>query len=359
MTNGLTQELPPPSQVPDDNDRDDTQSVISLASTIVESETLTRVEHLWFEEDNLIIRAEDSLFRVSKGVLAARSPVFKGMLFGLPRPNPAHIVTMYGCPVIQLHHSAADVEYFLRAIFDSEFFLPPPAKSFFWAVVGILRLAYEYDVKYLLRRALFHFETFYPSIIDGQRVYDDPPEDSSEQDPADKPESSVNACVLVALQVASEVGALWNIPCIIYDCCTLELGAIVDLPEWDDLSPAQKRQVLVAHGKQKSGARIVSQFLLADHPEECANNDACNVAKLRWLKILDRWSSQGLDVDPLALWDETDWQDMGRDFCEECLHKYEESHATQRELVWEMLPESCGLPNWEELGEMKADMFAE
>jgi hypothetical protein len=67
---------------------DDADSLASVASTIFESEietsTLTRVEDLWFEEDNLIIRAEDSLICVSKGVLAARSPVLKALLFEAP-----------------------------------------------------------------------------------------------------------------------------------------------------------------------------------------------------------------------------------------------------------------------------------
>jgi hypothetical protein len=78
------------------------------------------VEELWFEEDNLIIRAEDSLFRVSKGILAARSPVLKAMLFGPRQPSPK-TEEMYGCSVVELPHSARSVTHFLKAIFDSEY----------------------------------------------------------------------------------------------------------------------------------------------------------------------------------------------------------------------------------------------
>ncbi|KAJ7457388.1 hypothetical protein FB451DRAFT_593976 [Mycena latifolia] len=347
-------------------DAEESQSVISLASTVVEeSETLHRVEELWFQEDNLIIRAEDSLFRVSKGVLARRSPVFKEMLFGLPQPNANQVVTMYGCPVLQLPHAATSVEYFLKAIFDSEFFLPPPERSLFCVVVGVLRLAHDYGVKYLLRRALLHLETFYSSILDGERVYDPPeefPEDADDEypddeDPDDESEPAVNGCPLVALQTASDVGALWNLPTIIYDCCTLDLGDLLDLPEWEGLSTAHQRQLLVAHAKQKNGARVVSQFLLAGHPKECSTNAECNVAKLRWIKILDQWITQGRDSDPLALWDEVDFQNMERDFCAVCLKKYEESHVELRKAFWDSLPETFDLPNWEELKRMKAEMF--
>ncbi|KAJ7661176.1 hypothetical protein B0H17DRAFT_953746, partial [Mycena rosella] len=208
--------------------------VISLASPVVKDlDKLHRVEELWFEDDNLIIRAEDSLFRVSRGVLAARSPVFRAMLFGMPQPNPGNAVTMYGCPMIQLPHRAADVEYFLKAIFDSEFFLPPPEKSLFCVVLGVLRLAHEYDVKFLLKRALLHLETFYPSILEGDGVYDSDDESpaGAESSSAEESEPVINGCALAALQAASEVGALWNLPCIIYDCCTLDLNDMLDLPE--------------------------------------------------------------------------------------------------------------------------------
>jgi hypothetical protein len=39
-----------------------------------------RVPELWFEDDNLILHAENTVFRVSKGVLAAHSSVFRDML---------------------------------------------------------------------------------------------------------------------------------------------------------------------------------------------------------------------------------------------------------------------------------------
>jgi hypothetical protein len=170
-------------------------------------------------------------------------------------------------------------------------------------VVEILQLAYEYDVKYLFKRALLHFETYYPTVIDGERVYDpsdDAPADSSDEDDGD--DAVVKYCDLVALKVASEVGALWNLPCIMYDRCTTDLPHLLNLSEWEGLSADQKCQILVAHDKQKSGTHIVSEFLLADHPAECVSSDACNLAKLDWFLILDRRSKEGEDSDSLLFW---------------------------------------------------------
>ncbi len=78
--------------------------------------TPTRVEELWFSDSGLVVQAEQSLFRVSGAVLAARSPVFKDML-SFTQPPDAE--TFAGCPLVRLSDSAADVTCFFRAIFDS------------------------------------------------------------------------------------------------------------------------------------------------------------------------------------------------------------------------------------------------
>ncbi|KAJ7102721.1 hypothetical protein C8R44DRAFT_808425 [Mycena epipterygia] len=312
----LTHDFDP--SVASDKDDEDNESFTSesYCSTIVED--LNRVEDLWFEEDNLIIRAENSIFRVSRGVLAARSPVFRSMLFDLPKPNPERTIIMYGCPVIQLRHSPEDVTYFLKAIFDSEFFLPPPAKSSFWAVLGVLRLAHDYDVHYLVKRALRHFETFFPSVLDGKRVYVTIVEGS---------EPTVLSCdlVLAALQVGAEVGASWNLPSVIYECCTFSLADILDSDQWVDLPASHKRTLILSHENQKYGASMVSQFLFADYSSGCKNYRKCSSGRLHWLKTMDNWCK--------------------------------ESYAREREVFWEALPKTFGLPGWNELNKMKGDMF--
>jgi hypothetical protein len=77
-----------------------------------------RVQTLWFEDGNLIIKARLSLFRVYRGILAAQSVVFKDML---SFPQPSESETVEGCPVVVLQDSAEDALVFFRAIFDSGF----------------------------------------------------------------------------------------------------------------------------------------------------------------------------------------------------------------------------------------------
>lgn len=159
---------------------------------------------------------------------------------------------------------------------------------------------------------------------------------------------------LVALRVASEVGTLWNIPCIVYDCCTSDLASLLDLFEWADLSLTQTRRLLVADGKQKSGTRILSRFLFAEHPAECATSATCKDAKLRWLIVLDRRCSlEGGDSDPLMFWGEDDWVNMERRFCGVCVAMNAESYREAKVEFWQGLTESLGLPKLDELHRMK------
>lgn len=80
-------------------------------------EESTRVQDLWFDDGNLILKAENSLFRIYSGFLAARSSVFRDML-AFPPPTEGN-ATLEGCPVVFVYDAPIDLTHFLRAIFDS------------------------------------------------------------------------------------------------------------------------------------------------------------------------------------------------------------------------------------------------
>ncbi|KAJ7500545.1 hypothetical protein B0H11DRAFT_1714450, partial [Mycena galericulata] len=128
----------------------------------MDEDTLERVDSLWFSDGNIVIRAHNVLFRVFRGILAAHSPVFRDML-AFPQPDDAD--TIEGCPVLHLDDSAADTMYFLKALFDYEFFAPYPAKTDFDAIHGVLRLGTKYRVEPLRRRALEHLSSAHPTSL--------------------------------------------------------------------------------------------------------------------------------------------------------------------------------------------------
>ncbi|KAJ6531182.1 hypothetical protein B0H19DRAFT_911807, partial [Mycena capillaripes] len=112
-----------------------------------------RCPDLWFADCGLIVRAGNLLFRISREMLAARSPVFADML-AFTQPDDAEKID--GCPVVDLPDAAEEVAVFFRALFNHDFFEPYPARTEYATVVGVLRLSNKYQVDSLRKRALIH-----------------------------------------------------------------------------------------------------------------------------------------------------------------------------------------------------------
>ena len=74
---------------------------------------------LWFDDGNVILVAEESLFRVHRGVLSRHSPVFKDM-FAVPQPAADALAsdTVDGCPTVNVSDSTHDLKQLLLVIYD-------------------------------------------------------------------------------------------------------------------------------------------------------------------------------------------------------------------------------------------------
>lgn len=68
---------------------------------------------LWLENGDVVLKADNTVFRVTRGILAYHSPVFLKMVIH----SESHIY-LGGCKVLTLPDSADDVTPFLRAIHD-------------------------------------------------------------------------------------------------------------------------------------------------------------------------------------------------------------------------------------------------
>jgi hypothetical protein len=78
-------------------------------------ESPQRSEDLWLDGGNLVIRAEDVVFKVLAAQLSIASSIFKDML-GVPQPPSASAETYEGVPFVLLPDSAFDITQFLKAI---------------------------------------------------------------------------------------------------------------------------------------------------------------------------------------------------------------------------------------------------
>lgn len=82
-----------------------------LSSSLVESYTRSDI---WFDDGNVILLAESTLFRVYRGLLSAQSPVLKEYFADQARTP----LLIEGCVVLRLPHTAVDVTHFLKATLD-------------------------------------------------------------------------------------------------------------------------------------------------------------------------------------------------------------------------------------------------
>jgi hypothetical protein len=84
---------------------------------------LMRSTCVWYNDGNLVLQAENLLFKVHRDVLAARSEVFKNML-SLPQPEnaPRNVAENVAeeCPVVQLPDEAEDIRHALKAIYGDK-----------------------------------------------------------------------------------------------------------------------------------------------------------------------------------------------------------------------------------------------
>ncbi|KAJ7334927.1 hypothetical protein DFH08DRAFT_707177, partial [Mycena albidolilacea] len=160
-------------------------------------------------------------YRVFRGILAARSPVFRDM-FQLPQPPDCPLFE--GCPVVQIWDSPTELTALLRAIFEPEFFrffMPYPVQTNFDTVCACLRLGHKYEIHYIRRRALGHLSRRAPTTLDG---FDAMPTTPRSFEPLTTPQ------MVFLRQVVQEVQAVWLLPYIFYGLCQVfegNLSAVV------------------------------------------------------------------------------------------------------------------------------------
>ncbi|KAJ7479831.1 hypothetical protein FB451DRAFT_1031830 [Mycena latifolia] len=306
----------------------------------------TRVDDLWFPKDStIVIRAENKIFLVSGAILAARSTVFRDML-AFPQPTSGNTEQIDGSPVVRLHDPALDVEVFLRAIFDSSYFMPAPAPIELAAVLAILRLSNKYDIQYLYRRALEHLHQ------DGWYTpnYDDEFKEHLLVPPM-TPMTSMSV-----ITAAMEVGALWLVPYARYCVSTYYTDQL--RPFLQGSTEPLVRAAFATHTDLIRATVAVNRFLIMREP--CATAASCNrVRDVQLAHLLDEISA-GRGLHP-----RTDWTDKALEtlkidgMCDACFNLAKTRNHEAVTAFWDKLPSIFGLPPWEELRAMKRAAMGE
>ncbi|KAJ7148521.1 hypothetical protein C8R43DRAFT_1009214 [Mycena crocata] len=310
-----------------------------------------QVDGLWFPADLVILQAGNHQFRVFTVILKEKSSVFADM-FAFPQPHSQSQAThsplleaVDGVPVVTMHDDPLELEVFLKAIFDSDYFMPPPAAIKFDAVIGILRLSHKYDVHFLRRRALEHLGTMYFSRLEDYRLV---------SGAAYEIDSALQGN-LKTIQVAAEVGALWLLPDAYYSLGYENVESVVTVgASWDRLGELQKRNCLrvFSHETQIQPFLKTLSFLTLSKTaasETCEDWVACNVARLASLRQ-GHWSTR----DVIRAWNDVDWSILRvNGLCALCVEEAKELYQQEKVKFWGQLPNMFGLPEWDKLVEMR------
>ncbi|KAJ6449174.1 hypothetical protein DFH09DRAFT_1386125 [Mycena vulgaris] len=320
-----------------------------------------RLQDLWFEDGNLVIQAGNSQFRVYRGILAARSPVFKDML---SFPQPPDSVIVDGCPLVHLPDVEREVTEFLKAIFIPEYFLPFPALTTFDIIVGCLRLSHKYGVDYLRRRALIHLSSRYRTTL-AEWESSDYDEEAKSRLPSQidtwlpPDDFAYHICVI---QLVREVDVPWILPIAFYrlsipfnNLARLIFNGTLYKGISRSLSAEDQESFVRWHSVQTQSATLdILRFLYhpVDPDSGCISPSECLRERLNAMERSREVIQINTSV-PLHIWDDDEWETVEENVCHVCFAALKRKHAEARQAFWDKLPSIYDLPPWEELEKMK------
>ncbi|KAG1899490.1 uncharacterized protein F5891DRAFT_1233197 [Suillus fuscotomentosus] len=327
---------------------------------------------LWFCDGSIILRAEDTLFRVHKSQLARHSAFFRD-LFSLPQPsaesadsttsssptvvvnnNPALQIDttneVEGCPVLRLHDTSEDVENLLTALYDGPNFGKNDPTDF-RMVSGILRLATKYLVDSLRTKALVHLSKAWPTSLKGWDAREDVTRDDEMQSGPGM--SNIYPSPADVIILAREVNASSLLPSAFYD---LSRYHYTQLFEQDDESGPSIAQLPLSNadlqrlalGKEASQHAITTlirsmgshshPLLLGHHAHShrsCRRDFSELVALATQHYLFDR--ERGC-TDPLYVAEELGQPFVEVSECEACARALGIWTTRERERMWKMIP---------------------
>ncbi|KAJ7033586.1 hypothetical protein C8F04DRAFT_957517 [Mycena alexandri] len=317
-----------------------------LEAQVGDSE-FTRAEGLWFQDCGLIIRAETTIFRVSRDFLATHSPVFADMLT-LPAPDAADM--MDGCPFVLLPDRAEDVTVFLKALVYYNFFEPYPAPPTLSILTGVLRMSHKYEVQELRKRALTHLSAFHPTTLSEYQALDGKSALWFTELTRDG--------FLPILVMARTLDIEWILPIAFYRICDFDLDR--DILEADISLDDKVRCVTGSRILETAGVSKMVDFLWSPLTGlGCGSPMGCMTSRVKSRRSVEHRREQtaaDMVTSPLTVWAEASWKRL--DVCDLCLSSMKTAHHQAMQSLWDRLPEIFELPEWNELERLKAEALA-
>ncbi|EPQ50346.1 hypothetical protein GLOTRDRAFT_82380 [Gloeophyllum trabeum ATCC 11539] len=299
---------------------------------------LTRCDDLWFEDGNVVLQAEQKLFRVYRGLLADSSSTFSEM-FKLPQPDSAEQYD--DCPLITMPDSAEELEYLLNAVFKPGYLESMLCKNTAF-LIGALRLSTKYNIQSIRRRIVDELALIYPRTLQGfyHRV-----------------RHPVHEQFIGKAYIAAELARVGEapilLPAILYCCATYTTETILDDNGPVGLNWSEKRacimgreRIMVAYRKLEK--QLKPQALPPTVNCELPGGQRCEIQQGVWVPLLQkrRKLTAHWFMPMLSHGNDLSW---GPGVCFSCFDAMKTLYHNELNAIWEKLPEYFGLPSWEDL----------
>ncbi|KAH9486219.1 hypothetical protein JR316_0000283 [Psilocybe cubensis] len=301
---------------------------------------ISKNTRFWFEDGNIALQAEDTQFRVHRGVMARHSVVFRDMLL-IAHPETGSVD---GCPVVSLADDAAhDWIHVLGIIYDNEIFYQTSEILSIPLIGAMLRLGRKYQFDTLYTSALARLKKDIPTTLEG---WDASMGDTWREEYTED---------FDLLNLLEDFRIQTLLPTVYYYCAIeYNLDEIMDGIQRNDgttarLSHASAKQIL--KGKMKM-ANAVERYMINAFRALPLQNVCASCIDLQARLFLRHSRNNLISIflpRPSDLFLKR--SEITAALCVPCKDRMCSLLESKRRLFWDSLPELFGLPSWTELSD--------
>ncbi|TCD67166.1 Ras GTPase [Steccherinum ochraceum] len=318
---------------------------------------LVKCEDMWVPDGDIVLRTDNTLFRVSKAFLCQHSPIFDD-LFDIPLPAVLEEGDAYdGCPVVQVFDPADHLRCFLKGLYDPSYRIVVKDNRTLRNAVGVLELSSKYETPELRERAISFIAPLYPTTLEAYRTRWDTWAKGEKFDPRN---------IILVANVARVTQAFTLLPSALFHYLEQygrDVSALIDAHDAglalgssqyeadypllikDNLSSILKARSAIIFFTRK----YVYGFVFYKYPfaKQCTRDkkERCMQSKHDWAEKMDGLSPDGW-LSPLS-----------RDvpvlrMCQVCLSEATGTFEVKLGEFWERLPQMFDMHHWKALERM-------
>ncbi|TDL26984.1 hypothetical protein BD410DRAFT_783106 [Rickenella mellea] len=304
---------------------------------------LVRHPTLWFEDGDIVLTTNVTLFRVHRATLALHSPVFADML-SMPQPEGVE-TPLDDLPVVELSDKDAEFTHLLQYFYNRGYY-HRGASTTFDKISALLRMSTKFQMDDLRNDIIAHLATVYPATIEKYMEAVDPEIQLSLFPPFDGQHFAV---VALARETDASIllpTALWRSSCHeIFHICN---G--IPRPDGSLLKLSSRDMKYSLNAKNFCNTTYVQvestlPLKLGDNCLRTRSKDKCTNRAMYSLLRHFCMRQRPLDYhDVLTQWHGFDsWKHL---LCDSCAESANATATSLRRNWWSFLPALYNLPGW-------------